>query len=620
MKEENQPSIDDQFLQLIFQEIEENLENENYSVEKLANKVGLSRSMMFRKLIKLTGKSANELITEKRLQRAKKLLEDNVCTASEVAYRVGFNSPSYFTKVFKKYFMVSPGDFRRSFPHGKDLVNPEKVIDEKSPWKLRWNYWMLPVIVLILIAFAIVGKYWLFKPDKTTTNSIAILPFDNIGTDEKTQYFADGIVEDLLNRLSQIEGLKIISRTSSEVFREKGHKTIPEIARILGVRYILEGTVQKEADNVRITIQLIDAKKDDHILSKQYNRSLKEVFDIQSEIASQIVSELSFVLDDKQLKALNRNQTKNIKAFEFYQLGRFHSSKRWIDAYKISNDYYQKAIEEDPDYAIAYAGLSDNYHLMALQKWINKTEGKTKAIELATKAIKLDPSLSEPHAVLGDLYTYTEYNWERADRELTQAIKLNPNNSTALQYYSELMAILGRKEMAREYINKAIELNPFSFVIRFFSSLYYFHEEDYSNALAEIKICQDLVKDHEWAISLEFRIQMMLKNEPAAFDCFRKLGSTYGEWTNEEADSVYKADGIKGIIRWRLMEKRWVYEDEKIAYYLMLGENKNALEILKSSLINFDLDPLDVNSPEYKNLYSYPEYNSIRIKMGLKPL
>ena len=299
--------MDDQFLNKIYQRIEDNLDNEHYSVEVLAHQVGLSRSMLHRKLIKLTGKSASDLITEKRLIRARKMLENNVATASEIAYKVGFNSPSYFTKVFKNYFQLSPGDVRKG---NEPTIQPdiERQAKGKKPIFRTKIRHLTPIILIALLALAIsvAAVYYLFHKDKPVEKSIAILPFDNLSSDNENQYFADGIVEDLLNRISQIDGLKVISRTSSEMFRDKGSKTIPEIAELLGVNYILEGTVQRESNNIRINIQLIDALKDDHILSKQYDRNLSEVFKIQSEIAGEIASELCFVLTNKQLYALKQ--------------------------------------------------------------------------------------------------------------------------------------------------------------------------------------------------------------------------------------------------------------------------------------------------------------------------
>jgi TolB-like protein/AraC-like DNA-binding protein len=618
---EIQPSMGDQFLCNIYQHIEDNLDNEHYSVDVLARQVGLSRSTLHRKLMKLTGKSPSDLIKEKRLIYARQLLENDVATASEIAYKVGFSSPSYFTKVFKNYFQLSPGEIRKGNATSiQQILNHKQT--EMKPVFLK-NIRHLTSIILIAIfalAISVAAVYYLFHKDKPIERSIAILPFDNLGSDNENQYFADGIVEDLLYRISQIDGLKVISRTSSEMFRDKGSKTIPEIAELLGVNYILEGTVQRESSNIQINIQLIDALKDDHVLSKQYTRDLREVLKIQSEIAGEIASELNFVLTNKQLYALKRNQTENMKAYEYYQMGRFYSNKRWVDGYNKGIEYYEKAIAEDPDYGLAYAGLADNYHLMALQGWMDETEGKNKAIQLALKAMALDPNLALPHAVLASLYSDLDWNWELAEKEYLQAIKLDPNFSTAHFYYSYLLTIFGKDYEAREQIKKALELDPLSFVIRHYSAVYYYNQEQFNKALAENNLCLDLAKNHLWALNLEFFIYLKLENDLAALDCYKKVGEISGEWTRAEADSVYRIGGTDGLLWWRVKDGIWKDKLNKAKYYALLGEDEKVLEILESAVNEGNISAFQTMSLEFKNLRSHPRFIAIRKKMGLPPL
>jgi TolB-like protein/AraC-like DNA-binding protein len=618
---DNQPSMDDQFLLKVYQHIEENLDNENYSVADLAHQVRLSRSTLHRKLIKLTDKSPSDLIKEKRLIRARKLLENDVSTASEIAYKVGFSSPSYFTKVFKNYFQLSPGDIRRgNAPTIKQILN-HKPKGMKSIFGTNIRRLTPTILFTILTLFmSATAVYYLFHKDKPVEKSIAILPFDNLGSDIENQYFADGIVEDLLYRISQINGLKVISRTSSDTFRDKGNKTIPEIAKLLGAQYILEGTIQQESNNIRINIQLIDALKDDHVLSKQYNRELSEVFKIQSEIASEIASELRFVLTNEQLYALKRNQTEKLKAYEYYQMGRFYSNKRWVDGYKKGIEYYEKAITEDPDYGLAYAGLADNYHLMALQGWMDKTEGKNKAIEMALKAMTLDPNLALPHAVLASLYSDIDWNWKLAEKEYLQAIKLDPNFSTAQFYYSYLLTIFGKDIEAREHINKALELDPLSFVIRNYSAVYYYNHEQFSEALKENNLSLDLVKDHLWALNLEFFIYLKLENDLAALDYYKKVGEITGEWTREEADSVYRIGGINGLLCQRVKDSSLDNNVFKARCYALLGEDEKVLEIFESMVNEHTIGGFYTIYLEFKNLHAHPRFIAIREKMGLSPL
>jgi TolB-like protein/AraC-like DNA-binding protein len=614
---ENQPSMDDQFLNKIYQHIEDNLDNEHYSVADLSRHAGLSRSMLHRKLIKLTGKSATFLITEKRLTRAKELLESDVATAAEIAYKVGFSSPSYFNKIFKNYFQVSPGEVRK----GVLILPPKAFSNQRSVAQQGTQRKIRRLNSLILIAFLAVvsagtGIYYLFRKDKPVEKSIAILPFDDLSSDRNSQYLADGIVEDLLNRISRINGLKVISRTSSEMFRDKGNKSVPDIAEILGVSYILEGTVQREANNIRISIQLIDAKKDDHIISNKYDRKLDEVFKIQSEISNQIASELSLVLTDQQKNALEQNKTKNIKALEYYQMGRFQSNKRWIEGYNKSIEYYEKSIAEDPEYGLAYAGLADTYHLMALQRWMDKKEGEDKAVELALKALELDQDLAEAHTVLASLYTYIDWNWEKSEKEFLQAIKLNPNYSTAHFYYSCLLCITGRTDKAREHINKAMELDPFSFVMRNYSGRYYYNQGQFKEALTENKLSQDLIKDHEWAIRSDFEIYYHLGMEQEALESFKLYGRLFKGYDPAIAERVYEKEGLDGLLR--VWIKTWPKTLMEARMQAMLGEYEKALDILEKLCSDRNIDPVELTTGyDFRNLHDNPGYIRIMKAMGL---
>jgi tetratricopeptide (TPR) repeat protein len=400
------------------------------------------------------------------------------------------------------------------------------------------------------------------------------------------------------------------------MFRDKGNKSVTDIAEILDVTYILEGTVQREGNNIRISIQLIDAKKDDHILSNKYDRKLDEVFKIQSEISNQIASELSLVLTDQQKNALEQNKTKNLKALEYYQMGRFQSNKRWIEGYNKSIEYYEKAIAEDPEYGLAYAGLADTYHLMALQRWMDKKEGEDKAVELALKALELDPDLAEAHTVLASLYTYIDWNWEKSEKEFLQAIKLNPNYSTAYFYYSCLLCITGRPGKAREYINKAMELDPFSFVMRNYSGLFYYNQGQFKEALAENKLSQDLIKDHEWAVRLDFEIYYHLGMEQEALESFKLYGRLFKCYDPAIAERVFEKEGLDGLVR--VWIKTWPKTLMEARMQVMLGEYEKALDILEKLCSDRNIDPVELTTGyDFRNLHDNPGYIRIMKAMGL---
>jgi TolB-like protein/AraC-like DNA-binding protein/Flp pilus assembly protein TadD len=609
-------SMDDQFLVLINRILEENLGNEHFTVEDLAKRAGLSRSMLHRKLIKLTGKSATDYIMEMRLNRAKELLENDVATVSEIAYKVGFNSTSYFHRAFKKRFKVSPGDIKKSIftnhPQQSELRKTEITKSGKSKYS-RFSIVALILLLTIIVSASIL--YFVLKEKAPSEKSIAILPFDNLSTEAENQFFADGIVEDLLYRLSAISELKVISRTSSEMFRSKGTRTVPEIAELLGVKYILEGSIQRQEDKVRINIQLIDGMEDTHILSKQYDRNLCEIFILQNEIAGKIVEELSLVLTDKQLKSLSKDQTTSLKAFEYGQIGRYHLNKRTKEELLLSVKYFKLAIKEDPLYALAYAELAEAYYAMSWWQFINQQLGRDSAEYLAKRALEIDPAMGEAHSVLGAIYNEYDWKFDIAEKEFQKAIESMPNHPFAYQYYAEYLCEQRKYQKAREIQDKAIQLDPFSFIIRFASAVLYYRMNKYSEAFTENKICQELVKDHPASVGLEFELYLKTGKIPECIESFKKYGILLGEWSAEEADSAYLHGGTDGLLKLRIEKGSWRHEYDKAYYYTLLGEYDKAVKLAELAYKEKDITPY--RTSELNALDSFPRFMKILDNMGL---
>ena len=604
------------FLQNLIAIVEENLGNEHFSVEELAEKLGLSRSMLHRKLKRLTGENASDFITAKRMERAKELLEKSELTAAEIAYKTGFNSPSYFNKVFKKFYQVSPGDLRK----GKKIsVSHVSATKQKMAASKSRKTVLIVTIAIVGVALFWLGTHYSKAKINRSEISIAILPFDNLSDVENTQYFADGVVEDLLGRLATIKDIKVISRTSSEMFREKGEKTIPEIGKLLGVSHIVEGTVQRIEDDIRISVQLIDTQTDNHVLSKQYDRNLSDFFSIQSEIAGKIASELSLALTDTELETLKRGQTKSLQAFEYYRLGRFHSSKRRVEEFFKGIEYYEKAIELDSGYAQAYAGLADNYCLLVEYGGLQGREVVLKAKELAEKALQIEPDLAEAHTVLGELYKIFARNWEKAEKELKMAVEINPSYSTAHQYYSELLSYLGRNDEARKHIDLAMKLDPYSIIIRYTSARFHHNRGELEQALEDINICLDMDSTLPKVLDLEFDIHIAMKNDSAALDCMRRL-DFFGMWNAEQVDSVYQTGGIEEIKRWILSLQKVDHEYQLAIFYAQMGEYDIALDLLEQAAEANIVSAEETTYLLYKPLRSNPRFIAIREKMGLPPL
>jgi tetratricopeptide (TPR) repeat protein len=425
-------------------------------------------------------------------------------------------------------------------------------------------------------------------------------------------------VEDLLNRLALVDEFKVISRTSSDTYRERGKKKVPEIAAELGVSYIVEGSVQRHENKARITVQLIDAKNDNHIWTESYDRDLADVFKIQSEIAMRVASELSTELTEQHTIDIQKNYTNNPKAFELYQLGRFYWGKRNQKEYETAIQYFKQAINEDPDYALAYAGMADTYFLM---NWgfsdINKRmKYRNKAEEYALKALELDENLAEAHTVLATLYFFIDYNWAKAEKTFLKALKLNPNYSTLHHRYSEHLTITGRHEKARMHINKAIELDPLSYVIRRVSSTLYSRQGLFQEALAEAQMCEELNEDNWVPAWFKFVLNYLLDDAPAAIEAYKHYSRVAGlHTTSNQVDSIYEASGLNGLIKWEIDLFDWPPGNANL--YALLGEYDKALDLLELAFReDYSIHSICFRY-SFKSQYSNPRFISLLKKLNL---
>jgi len=498
-------------------------------------------------------------------------------------------------------------------------VKEDDIPKSSSSWKIA-SYISL-VVIMGLIALNIIHRNVGHTEPLILDKSIAVLPFENMSEEEGNEHFVDGLVEDLLNRISVIEELKVISRTSSEMYRERGVKSIPQIAEELKVAYILEGSVQRYGEKARITVQLIDAKNDDHIWADSYDRDIRNVFQTQSEIAIQVASELDAILTSEQESQMQEDKTRNIKAFELYQMGRFYWNKRTGDAYAESIKYYEQAIEEDPGYGLAYAGLADTYFLMAIQNHIERQEGRDMAVELAYKALELDGNLSEAYTVLGSLYDYMDWDWKKAEDAFQRALELNPNYSTAHQYYAEHLTFIGRHEEARMQMNKALELNPLSFVIRHLSGHFYYHRGNFEEALRELNISDEIQKGHRWTFRYKFFTYYQLGQEDEAFKALIGLLDDNPSYSIETGEQIFLESGLEAVLQWKI-ENDIDTAEERLYYFIandlaILGKFEEALYWLEKAFKLHEIRLEMSYNIHFRSLHENPRYQAILKEMGL---
>ncbi|HUU27946.1 MAG TPA: tetratricopeptide repeat protein [archaeon] len=346
---------------------------------------------------------------------------------------------------------------------------PEPHVDketEPAPAKRRSRRILIAVAGIIVVTLGLYAVYSRYLTVPTTVpgekeiRSIAVLPFADMSAEKNQEYFCDGLAEELLNMLAKVKELRVKARTSS--FSFKGEKVdIATIGEKLNVESVLEGSVRKSGDKVRITTQLIKVSDGYHLWSETYDRNLDDIFAVQEEISRQVVGALKITLLGEDASKLARQPTENIKAYDLYLVGRHHLNQGTVAAYEKAIDYFTQAIELDSNYALAYAGLAETYLFQYRNANLPKEEALSKAEEAARNALSLDDQLAEAHTALGHVKN-RQQNLSGAEAELKKAIELNPNHMPAYRLYVNNLLDLGRYEDAQAILEKALEIDPLS--------------------------------------------------------------------------------------------------------------------------------------------------------------
>src|SRR5256712_12039672 len=301
------------------------------------------------------------------------------------------------------------------------------------------------------------------KEPSLDPSRIAILPFAILSADPNDRYFADGMTEELISTVSRIGELSVISRTSVMRYKDTVMPT-GDIGRELSAGSLLEGSVRKAGNKVRITTQLIDAKNDKHVWSQSYDRDLTDIFAIQGDIAEQVAGALKVKLLSKEKEALEQEPTNSPESYSLYLKGRYLWNERTRESVKKAIRYFEEAVRQDANFALAYSGLADCYLVLVDQSLMDLKEGVPKVRSLLDKALEANSRLAEAHASLGNLHV-DEWDWSMAEAEFKRAIELNPNYATAHQWYSIMLASTDRQEEGIAEVRMALRLDPASAIV-----------------------------------------------------------------------------------------------------------------------------------------------------------
>jgi TolB-like protein/DNA-binding winged helix-turn-helix (wHTH) protein len=315
--------------------------------------------------------------------------------------------------------------------------------------------------------------------------SLAVLPLANLSGDPEQEYFADGMTDALITNLGKIGALRVISRTT--VMHFKGaKKTLPEIARELNVDAIVEGTVLRSGERVRITANLVQAATERHLWADSYERDLRDILALQSDVARAIAGEIKIKLAPEQQARLANVRTVNPEAHELYLKGRYFWNKRTEEGVKKSLDYFEQAIRKDPGFALPYAGLADSYRILGTWEFLPPKEAYPKAKAAAQRALEIDRTLAEAHASLGMIRIEYDWDWSSSEDEFKRAIQLNPNYATAHQWYAQYLSLVGRHDEALVESERARQLDPLSLIINATEAVYLSNARRYEEAIKQL--------------------------------------------------------------------------------------------------------------------------------------
>jgi len=522
----------------------------------------------------------------------------------------------------------------------KGIPTTERIIPERKPLtskeitvKFGLKKLLIPVSVVVAIA-VIAVLIWqrlskkeavLLPPSKP---SVAVLPFVDLSPQKDQEHFCDGMTDEIIAKLSQIKELKVISRTSAMRYKNTD-KDIKEIGQELDVTTILEGSIRKEKNDIRVTAQLINTEDSFHLWSDIYDRKLESIFVIQSDIAERIANALQMRLSPEEKDQLDKKPTENLEAYNSYLKGRYFWNRRTGEGMRKAIEYFGHAIEEDPHYALAYSGIADSYSMLGIWSFLAPEEAYPKAEAAAMKAIELDDKLAEAHASLASVRAVYGWDWPEAEKEFKIALELNPNYAMAHLWYGTLYLMpKGQLEKAMKEVKRALELDPLSPIINYGVGDILYSSRMYDQAIEKFQYVLTLEPNFPPAY---YRLTGTYIKKGMYDEAFKKLERSYRLWEYDEERVIkpiritYDKSGFKAamekafkVLAEGSKTKYWPIVD-RARYSVILEKNSEALELLEkayeqreSGLYNIKTDPL------FDSLRSDPRFKVLLKKTGLE--
>jgi eukaryotic-like serine/threonine-protein kinase len=501
------------------------------------------------------------------------------------------------------------------------VTRPSASSAESIVSGVKQHKFAVALVVLVLVVGGTgLGLYLDLRTSEVAIDSIAVLPFQNKSSDADTEYLSDGLAESLIYRLSQLPNLKV-SPTSS-VFRYKGKETDPiKIGNELGVKALMSGRIVQRGNNLTVSVELVDVRNNKLLWGEQYERKMSDLLATQREIAAEIAQKLQLKLSGDEKKGLTKRYTDSNEAYQLYLKGRFHFAKRTKDDIQRGIEYFQQAIKLDPNFALAYARISDSYASMPAYPYLSPKEAFPQAKAAATRALEIDPTLGEGHTFLAYSLVVYDWNWAEAEREFKRAIELDPNSAAPHFRYGQIcLAPLGRPDEAITEVKRALEMEPLDLNMGGNFSWIYLSARQYDRALEQGRKTYELDTNFataRWNVSNAYIGKGMyaepiainekaLQTDPTSQFALHSVGYAYAKsGRRHDAEEVIKR--FRDIAKTKYVMSYWV-----ASIYAALGDKDKAFAELEKAYAEHDwylhrlkvdqfMDPLR-DDPRFKDL------------------
>ena len=504
-----------------------------------------------------------------------------------------------------EYAKVDQDNMRSTAPQVK-IQQPDK------------NFRRYYIASAILILLAVVAAYLIFFAQGSEINSIAVLPFSITSPDSSANILSDGITEGIINSLSSIPSLTVMSRNA--VFRYVGENVdVKEVGKKLNVKAVLLGRIAQAGDSYAISVELVDAGNEQHLWGAQYNKHASDIYSLQGEVSKDISEQLRLKLSGEEENRLAKNYTKNSEAYTLYLKGLYYLNKRTRDGIIKGIDYFKQSLEKDPNYALAHSGIADGYGLMGGNYFMSPDEAYPKEREAAQYALRLDDNLAEAHTALADVLNTYDWNWEGANREYRKAIELNPNYANAHHWYAIALANQGLFDEAFSEIKRAQQLDPLSIRINQNVGYIYYLSRQYDKAINLLRKTIEIDSTFPLGNAELGDCYFMKKQYDIAYDAYQTEVRVTGDSTNIYllacVDAVTGRKKEAMVLRGKLKDistRTFVPTSYFVFIEIYLGNKDKAFALLQKAVEEKDSYMISLKTePKFDPIRSDPRFANL---------